>query len=342
MRDLITSKDYENRVFEYTNSGVKTKPENIIPEKIYKYYALNQNNVEALEKNCLYASHPYQLNDTFDSSDVLLDFRNINQQIFRGFYIKLLKEKYNDSEIYEEFKVDRLQNFRNFRKTFVSSLSNKFGNISLTTNYENILMWSHYCEQNGFCIAFDTNEIINNYKILNNDINKLFFRKMQYVEEIETIDISKFEGFIAPFLYMTSIKDKIWSYEDEYRITVFKKNMEVPFNLRYNLNNSKGENDRYLKYKKDAIKYIILGELFFNNKFWYVSDNTLKIKICEESFVFENLINLLHDKYNHKLCIVNQILSGNKLKKVLSRITLERIKLNEFKIFYIGENYMFS
>ena len=42
MRDLITSKDYENRVFEYTNSGVKTKPENIIPEKIYKYYALTR------------------------------------------------------------------------------------------------------------------------------------------------------------------------------------------------------------------------------------------------------------------------------------------------------------
>ena len=342
--DKFISNNYNNIPFEYTNDGVKTNPDFIIPEKSYKFYELNERNVEALSENYLFASHPYLLNDSFDSSDNIFDFTEIEKAFFRGFFITYLKEKYCEKDISEYYKKDKLQNFRGFRETFISSLSNKLGTISLTIKCKNALMWSHYTSEKGFCIEFETSELLNEYNILNADIKKIFFRPMQYVEEIELLKITgrEFEGTTVPFLYMTTVKNKEWEYENEYRLNIYKKDMDVPFNRKYShLPTHKGGNDRCFRYKKSAIKSIILGQNFFSNDNLKITQNgILEIEITEKSIFVENFISLLFENYNDKIYIIGETQENNLLQKGIARIFFERIKLNMFRICYADEKYL--
>lgn len=335
--DKYISNDHNDISFEYTNEGVKTQPNFIVPKNVYKFYALNVRNIEALSENYLFASHPYLLNDSFDSSDRIFDFKEIDKSVFYGF----LKENYYEKEIAEFYKNDKLQNFKDFRELFVSSFSNRMGTISLTTKCKNILMWSHYTNEKGFCVEYDTNILLEDYRSLNPDVKNIIFRPMQYVKEIELLKITgrEFQGITVPFLYLTTVKNKEWEYENEYRLNIYKKDMDVPFNKRYShLTAHKGENDRCFKYKKPAIKAIILGQNFFNNDYIKITDDEIfEIKICKESEYLENFINLLFEEYNDRIYIIGETQEYNLLQKGIQKIFFDRKKLNEFKIFYTNE-----
>ncbi len=245
--DKYISYNYNNNPFEYSNEGVKTTPAFLTPKMLYKYYSFSEHNINALKDNCLYASHSYLLNDSCDSSDRIFDFKDIAPAFYRGFHKTILGEKYIDAEIFEDYKKDKLEGFRGFRETFVSSLSNRFGNISFTENRRNSLMWSHYSQEKGFCIEFETDLLID-YEQVNSDIKEIFFRPMQYVEKIKLLNISteNFQGITVPFLYLTTVKDKQWEYEREYRLTILKKDMDIPFNKKY----------KDIKYHKGVTKYL--------------------------------------------------------------------------------------
>lgn len=330
--------------FKYSNDGVKTNPPFIIPENLYKFYELNERNVNALIQKYLFASHPYLLNDSFDSSDGIFDFKEIEEAVFKGFFKNHLKEKYCDEKISEYYKKDQCQNFKEFRETFVSSLSNKFGTIFLTTNCKNALMWSHYTSEAGFCIEFESDELLGNYKILNSDIENLFFRPMEYVKEIKLLKYTRkeFMGIAVPFLYMTTVKSRQWEYEDEYRISICKRDMDVPFHRKYlHLKDHKGENDRFFRYKDSAIKSIILGQNFLTNNYIHISNNAiLRIEISQESIYIETFINLLFENYNDNIYIIGKTQENGLLQRGVQRIFFERIKLNEFRIIYTDEKYL--
>lgn len=341
--DKLIAYNYNNISFEYTNDGVKTTPNFLIPENVYKFYSLNIRSFNALDENYLYASHPYELNDSFDSSDKILDFKEVEFAFFRGFFKMHLKEKHCEKDIFEYYKKDKLQNFREFRETFVSSLSNKMGTISLTNKLKNPLMWSHYTSEKGFCIEFETEKLLNEDKIINVDIKKIFFRPMQYVDEIQLLKITgkEFTGITVPFLYMTTVKSREWEYENEYRLNIYKKDMNVPFNKKYaQLPAHTGVNNRYFRYKSSAIKSIILGQNFLTNNYIKINNGILEIEINEESVFLENFINLLFEKYNDKIYIIGETQENNLLQKGIQRIFFERIKLNKFRIFETEEKYL--
>ncbi|MCG2792045.1 MAG: hypothetical protein L6262_00665 [Weeksellaceae bacterium] len=93
--------------FKYSNDGVKANPPFIVPENLYKFYELNERNVIALTRKYLFASHPYLLKDSFDSSDGIFDFKQIEKAFFKGFFRNLLKEQYCDEKISEYYKKDQ-------------------------------------------------------------------------------------------------------------------------------------------------------------------------------------------------------------------------------------------
>lgn len=336
MEDKIESKDYNNCKFIYSNEEVKTDPEFIVPNNIFKFYTLNERNVTALLKNQLYASHPYQLNDLCDSSDKIFDFRNMSKALFLGFYKIYLGKKFDEKEIEIFFIKDKDRNFREFRETFVSCLSNKFGSISFSNNCRSALMWSHYTSDKGFCIEFETKKIIKKNSRINPDISNHIFRPMQYVKEIELLKFKNqdYAGIRVPFLYMTTVKNKEWEYEKEFRLTIYKKDMDVPFNQRYShLQLHKGNNHRFFNYDKSSIKSIFLGKNFFNNKFIKIGKNdTFEIEINEKSIVLENFINLLFEKYNDRIYIIDESQESNILQTGIQKIYFERTKLNIFKL----------
>jgi hypothetical protein len=81
------------------------------------------------------------------------------------------------------------------------------GVLSLTTQHQNILMWSHYADSfRGVALVLK----VTNY-------SKLKLQKVQYLEKLNEINLLK-EPLTA--------KHKSWSYENEYRFITDESNQE--------------------------------------------------------------------------------------------------------------------
>lgn len=205
------------------------------PENLYKYYALTKYSVQAFCGRYLYASNPKDLNDIYDSTPllVLADSESEAQCIING------KED-KESDI-----VSQWSRFYKWEDDFFS----KWGIISLSTEYKNLLMWSHYAKNDGFCIRLRS--------------NKLKFKHVgpapiDYPQEaIEATKIindnnEKWASLIA--LYQ---KSKEWSYEKEWRCCVPIESQACGYN---NLS----IDPRKCFYDKDAVTGVYFGYNFFD------------------------------------------------------------------------------
>ena len=335
--------------YELDNKGnhiVKTNPERSEPEAIYKYYGISENSILALENLQLYATHPFSFNDSVDSSELLLDFRNVSKELFINFYKRMLKfEEFSKYNFDQAFEDDKKSNFEVFKNFVYTSFSKNIGLISLTTMPFNILMWSHYTHETGFVIEFDTKKLLDNIKSQNNDINNYCFRPVQYVDNLEFIDSfsADFNTPDIPFLYATTIKRKEWEYENEWRLSIYKNDMDIPFSVLYpGRTDYKGRNNRFFKYSKDALESISLGKYFFNGKNCENVDNNngivfklhkrldKKYKEMDKNFI--KLVNLLYENYNDVLYMSGEYEDKNRLLRSLGKITLEKIDDRTFKL----------
>ena len=198
------------------------------PPKLYKYYSYNNFSIDALRNQYLYASHPYQFNDSMDSSWALLDFKNITKEK----YIRLLENCLNTKtkeDVDKLFSYDKEQNFEYIRLLFYITISRTTGFVSLSSSFINNLMWGHYSKETGFVVELDMEILKDNIRILNNDIKNFSLTPIQYVDKLETIDMlrEEFKSPFLPFLLATNIKQNNWAYENEGFII---SNKELPRN----------------------------------------------------------------------------------------------------------------
>jgi hypothetical protein len=97
------------------------------PQILYKLYALNEDSIDSLTNQYVYATHPSQLNDIFDCNEELLDFDDIE-----AIQISL-------NELFPKPELNRMidENFNNL-KTFVQRnfrelIYRKWGVFSMTS-----------------------------------------------------------------------------------------------------------------------------------------------------------------------------------------------------------------
>ena len=150
---------YEHNGFKYikdhndvSSKGAIIEHNKKKPENLFKFYAFNNFSIDALINSYLYASHPFELNDTLDSSPFLL---YTSKSIKFSFYEKFLGPSYKDKrELQKFYKNDA--NKKNLCRGYISTLweivSNIFGIISMTGKENNPLMWPHYTQEKGFQI----------------------------------------------------------------------------------------------------------------------------------------------------------------------------------------------
>lgn len=329
--------EYENFKYildENNNHIVETNPKRENPKSIFKYYAFSENSIDALKKGYLYATHPFLFNDSIDSSELILNFKNLTLERFIGFYKRFLIpeefSKYDFPKVYEE---DKIKNFYNMRNFFYTTFSRNLGLISLTTKPFNILMWSHYTNEKGFTVELQTKEFIEDLKKNNLDLNNYCFRPVQYVKDVEFIEMfnEKFSTPDVPFLYMTTVKREEWKYEDEWRLSVYKNDMGIPFSTFLpGSQNYEGKNERKLFYDKSIIKSISLGKHFFNGKNCSKVNSDISFEISDALFL--DFVNFLYENYNDKLLMSGEYESDSKLKRSLGKIQLEKINDKTFKI----------
>lgn len=275
-----------NRIYTYSNYGnefdfdIAYEKEIQTPIYLYKYYSNQDYNLEAFVEGYFYASESRQLNDLFDCSPEIIgerDFSYLNEILCNISLGKPPKLKYN------EFNKREIIKFY-----LVGSMFRNWGILSLTQEYNNQLMWSHYTQNQGFVLKINTaklksieSEIIKFYK-------PFFINYLDKIEDTTKIYYNDFkESPRAVFLYLSNIKSKLWDYEKEWRVICQNRNpMKLP---------KLGENsgvDRKFFYSKDCIESIYLGVHFFdiaqevtighNSTVEIRSKNCSKIKLLEQ------------------------------------------------------------
>ena len=333
---------YKYKNFTYILDGnheVVTDPASSLPQSVYKYYSNSKNSLDALLNSYLYATHPYSFNDSIDSSDLLLNFDKITFDRYLSFFKRTLKPEEFEKFNYEEmFEVDKKESFAGIRKFFYEYFTRNLGIISLTTEPINILMWSHYSSESGFLIELEANCLINNLRKNNTDIKNYCFRPVQYVDQLESIEVFQ-DGFTTPdvaFLYMTNVKRSEWSYEEEWRLAVYKTDMGIPFNyLLPGAKDYSGSEERKVYYSRDCVKSLIIGKYFFNGKNCDKLNEDRSIVITNPDFL--NLVNYLIENHNDKLFMSGELQKGNKFGRSVSKIQIDKVDDNTFKLVDLEE-----
>lgn len=212
-------KHSENQKIQASQRSLNTLQESNIPTPpvLYKYYAFDEWTQNIFERNEIYFQSPDCFNDPFDSKISTTYEGTEEQRISR--LIRFWREGPAKDKKEEELRlqavdvVKKSQDIPQMLRTLersVERLRKQMGIFCMTSERDDILMWSHYAEAHtGFCLEFKTG-------------NAFFSRALPIEEEgykpdrpclnlIERPDRDK----IVQALLTKAID---WKYENEWRI----------------------------------------------------------------------------------------------------------------------------
>lgn len=216
-KELMKSKDvrstfslFNNIYFMYKNKCIENKEFNDLLNKLIEHNITNieNDNIDILYKYRCFDDNDFSLELIREQKIRISDFNFFNDPADPP--IKLDKGLFSD--VYGTIKNIK-----------IASLSSKF---------DNILMWSHYANAHkGFCIAYDMSNVCNNYEFKN---RCCILKKVMY-DDLITFNNSgfniKYDPYIfnesnriessPPFIYLFYLKYIDWIYENEYRIISF-------------------------------------------------------------------------------------------------------------------------
>lgn len=230
---------------------VTSKP---APATLFKFYSLLEHNVNALKNHQFWASEPEDFNDLFDSKAFLIDFSRLDLQTAK----KLVDTPAQKKEMDRLYRQDTDKFILEAQKSHYSIIFSKLGIVSMTSNYNNEILWALYAQNSGFCIELD-------YAMFPDNFQGPF--PINYVDQLELIDIMKYGGHLS-FLIQVTQKKKKWKFEDEYRFIIASGTN--PFKLSNSIYTKHTSQDgaipRLVNYPKQAIKSIYLGFTFIKGE----------------------------------------------------------------------------
>ncbi len=311
---------HEFNGFSYIQNYEKLKGTIIIhsqerPENIFKFYSFSKYSVDSIHKGYFYASHPFDLNDTFDSTKFLMA---TSKKLDYVYYQNLLHEVLSKEQIDDFYRKDNESDEHKGRH-YIDKLwdiaTNLFGIISTTASEYNLLMWPHYTQENGFQIKLNSEKLEESIKQnLNEAEDYLGFYPINYCKHLRVIDVSDYQSMFIPIYYVTNVKTKKWKYEEEWRFVVGKQNMGVPYSKVGLMSRKdylvKTEN-RYVHYNPKLIEEITVGHNFFNARRFDIKwldaisiRITLKNKETNPDYETESLFldyisEFFHEKFYH-------------------------------------------
>lgn len=157
---------------------------------LYRYRSFNENNLQAVENENMWMSHPKDFNDPFEFSFELEHDHAIYDICKDITGLVPLIEKTRSSKI-EELRQRTLQ---------------KFTLCCFMEDNKSELMWSHYADgHQGFCIEYDFSE-----SEFYNFVHPVCYRNSVYT--------MKNSDNPARFFPVMITKSVVWSYENEWRI----------------------------------------------------------------------------------------------------------------------------
>ncbi|MCK0108684.1 DUF2971 domain-containing protein [Flavobacteriaceae bacterium S0825] len=325
------------------------------PDSIYKFYSVSKFSVDALLKGYLYASHPYELNDSLDSSVFLIGSK---ERIDYSYYKRFLGEVYkNEEDLLKFYEQDNVEGYysHGYILAFWETISNIFGIISMTGIDNNELMWPHYTQEKGFQIKFNTEKLESSIKEKVDEDSCYGLFPINYTKRLNPIDFSDFPNPVIPFFYATNVKSNKWEYEQEWRFLISKHQMGIP-RSKSGLSPEKDyegiKGNRRAFYDRNLVEEITLGHDFFTGREFNIDRTVSEIIIVEpieskSNWNFQNHIELL--EYIHSNLSDRLYYSGRKyefdsegvpyLTRTKERMEIEKIDDKKYKLTRTNEFY---
>lgn len=315
---------YGEWTYKLENGNHEVESPKEIPKSVFKYYGNNSNSRNALINQYLFCSHPYHLNDSMDSSNLLWDFSKLSEPLYLKFYTQYGFDKHFEVD----YEKEKTNGFGQIKQLFYDMITNGSGIISLTTQPLHTLMWAHYSTEKGFMIELDWELVKDQLPVLNDKINNYVFFPIQYVKNLESVDffLSNCKSPDVPFLYSVGIKRSDWNYENEWRFITYAHGYGVPNSVLSPLPNIPSTQERKVYYPLDAIKSITLGKQFFNgsNVEELIDPFTYKMKISEDL----EFIDFLIMNFNDKIYFCGEYEEEKAFKRSSERVSFTKVGVN--------------
>ena len=302
---LYNSDDSAHTKFEIIDPKKISKP-----KTLFKYYKLNDNALDGLYHNYLYATDPSRFNDLYDCYHEILSAEKEFMFRYMDNYIGYEKAKSNHSKDPVNFE----EAFKLFLK---ADIFRSYGIVSFTDSIDNVLLWSYYSDNRGFAIEYD-------YSFFQFKFHGPFF--MNYKSSFEnSFTIKANEDKELMTLYLSNIKNVEWRHENEWRIIIEAPEKQKMFTQTIDQLKVLGGHNRKFNYPKEAIKSVSLGNHFFEPKELRIEeDRNLTIQLVEN----ENI--------EKKSKILDYLASNDILTKIICRDTVNnqfKLRFNEGRIF---------
>lgn len=242
-----------------------------IPDRVFKFYSLEDYHVKAFLNHYLYLSHPSQLNDGMDACrDLLyLDSNSMTQEVYERLKKQIILKVPQLRTSRLSFESDSKNGYEALKEALYNVCFNFSGIVSFTDSkksFFNSAMWAYYTNEEGFAIEFKPQKLLEG--IMSNPINKQFvslsYGKVKYKEELEALNVKDIHTIDEIGTAIVFQKQKYWENEAEWR-------MYIESDLYLNKDKAYG---RYIHYPVEAIERICLGYKFWNK----VSENRCNIK----------------------------------------------------------------
>lgn len=196
-----------------------------VPRILYKYRNFEKTNIyknhfDLLSEGLVYFANPNDFNDPFDCQipidydEFIRDPKAIEKLIKQAFDKD--PTKFNGLSLVESISKAQTGNLSNpefvtnYQKQTVDNLNKSFGILSMSKEFDNINLWSHYSKAHtGFCFGINTEKLLEFHSI--NSIAPI-----NYVADYPIISPLK-EGMVALTEQLLA-KSESWSNENEYRI----------------------------------------------------------------------------------------------------------------------------
>ena len=135
----------------------KTLLENSIPNSLYKYRSISKYSISDIINNKITMTSPKEFNDIYDST-VHTDYTEILEKNIEE--SNFLSNMLGYGDLYtDKMKKKSKMHYKNKSQHMMDYFLNDFYIDSYTTDYKNILMWSHYADESaGMCIEYNFNK----------------------------------------------------------------------------------------------------------------------------------------------------------------------------------------
>lgn len=228
----------------------------------YKY--LPPERLSYLDDELLRYTQPIDLNDPFEclpKKPSEKEFKDVIKMVSELLHKKGFPLNEND-EILELEKI--------YNEAY-QNVNNDIGILSLTKNWNNTLMWSHYTNSHkGFCVGFDPkDEYFQNFLSNDEKKSKIIMEVVYSNKRVEIpMELGKKKLAFEPFI----TKSTDWKYEEEVRII-------STLNISDKKINSNPVDIHLFKVPHRSIKEIVVGANMDKEKEDLIKDFCTKNKI---------------------------------------------------------------